>query len=98
MAFHHSLSSGRRKGSALKNLAGGLRSGAVRLYIIGRPRSQTEIPANDGNAALLEAEMSKRKCNRTLGMFAVALVFLFTWLVATEKRGGAVPGTADYIE
>src|ERR1700682_4228452 len=97
MAFHHSLSGPRRKCSAHKNLTGGLRSGVVRLYIIGRPRSQTETPANDGIAALLEAEMTKRKSNRALGILALAPVFCLTWLVATENRGGAVAGTSDSI-
>jgi hypothetical protein len=42
--------------------------------------------------------MTKRKNNRILGMLATALVFFLTWLVATQSRGAAVAGTADYIE
>jgi len=42
--------------------------------------------------------MTKRKANRILGTLAAVLVFFLTWLVATESHGGAVSGTADYIE
>jgi hypothetical protein len=42
--------------------------------------------------------MTKRKANRILGTLAAVLVFFLTWLVATESHGGAVAGTADYIE
>ena len=70
----------------------------AKLYSIGRPRGRTGIPANYGNAALLEAEMMKRKSTPILGMLAGVLVFILTWLVATERRSGAAVGTADYIE
>src|ERR1700730_16558944 len=42
--------------------------------------------------------MTKTKSNRIQGMLALGLVFCVTWLVATESGGGAVAGTADYIE
>src|SRR5438067_1200957 len=42
--------------------------------------------------------MTKRKTHRILGTLAAVLVFFLTWLVATESHGGAVAGTADYIE
>ena len=43
--------------------------------------------------------MPKTMSNRILGMFAVALVCCFTWLVARESRGTAsAAGGADYIE
>src|SRR5580693_8313836 len=42
--------------------------------------------------------MTKTKCNRILGMLAVALVFTLVWLVATQSRSAAAAGNADYIE
>src|SRR5437879_8793134 len=42
--------------------------------------------------------MTKRKTHRILGTLAAVVVFFLTWLVATESHGGAVAGTADYIE
>ena len=42
--------------------------------------------------------MRKRKTSRILGMFALALAFCLAWIVATESRGGAAAGTADYID
>jgi hypothetical protein len=42
--------------------------------------------------------MRKRKTGRILGMLTLALAFCFAWIVATESRGGAAAGSADYIE
>src|ERR1700720_625637 len=42
--------------------------------------------------------MTKRKSTRILGVLTAALVFCLTWLIATEGRGRAAAGTADYIE
>jgi hypothetical protein len=42
--------------------------------------------------------MTKTMCNRILGMLAVAVVFTLVWLAATQSRGAAAAGNADYIE
>ena len=42
--------------------------------------------------------MTKRKSNRILGMLAMVLAFLLTWLAATQSRGAAVTGTANYVQ
>ncbi len=42
--------------------------------------------------------MTKRKSDRILGMIAAALLFFLMWIVATQSRGAAAAGTADYIE
>jgi hypothetical protein len=42
--------------------------------------------------------MTKRNRKRILSMIAMVPVFCLAWLVATETRSAAAPGTADYIE